>query len=109
MPLGGEFPYTCITYSTVSESMIRIAPTTIKGIQRFPPSVLGKATTFMHVTTVCLVLLANIVEVPTVAVTVCFYVSFGLVIVSGFNYIYRVSRFVDEARQEREQELDERE
>ncbi len=71
----------------------------VEGIQRFPPSVLGKATTFMHVITVCLVLLANIFEVLPVALTVCFYASFGLVIVSGFNYLYRASKSIEAARE----------
>ena len=36
--------------------------------------------------------------VPSWAPTLCFYVSFGLVILSGFNYIYRASRSIDVAR-----------
>jgi hypothetical protein len=73
----------------------------VEGVHRFPPSVLGKATTFMHVVTVCVVLLANLVPVPELATTACFYTSFTLVILSGFNYIYRASRFIEAARQER--------
>lgn len=73
----------------------------VEGVHRFPPSVLGKATTFMHVVTVCVVLLANLVPVPELATTACFYTSFALVILSGFNYSYRASRFIDAARQER--------
>jgi len=70
----------------------------VEGIQRFPPSVLGKATTLMHVVTVCLVLLANIVPVSSLILSICFYVSFGLVILSGFNYLYRASKSIDAAR-----------
>jgi cardiolipin synthase len=73
----------------------------VEGVHRFPPSVLGKATTFMHVVTVCVVLLANLVSVPEHAMAVCFYTSFALVILSGFNYLYRASRFIEAARQER--------
>jgi len=73
----------------------------VEGVHRFPPSVLGKATTFMHVVTVCVVLLANLVDVPELTTTVCFYASFTLVILSGFNYLYRASRFIEAARQER--------
>jgi cardiolipin synthase len=73
----------------------------VEGVHRFPPSVLGKATTFMHVVTVCVVLLANLVSVPEHAMTACFYTSFSLVILSGFNYLYRASRFIEAARQER--------
>jgi cardiolipin synthase len=73
----------------------------VEDIQRFPPSVLGKATTFAHVLTVCVVLLANLTEVPGWIPTICFYTSFGLVILSGFHYIYRSSRFIEAAREEK--------
>ena len=73
----------------------------VEGVKSFPPSILGKATTFMHVVTVCVVLLANLVTVQGLVLTVCFYVSFALVILSGFNYLYRASRFIEAARQER--------
>ena len=75
----------------------------VEGLREFPPSTLGKATTFSQVLTVAVVLLANVVEMPWWIPEACFYISFGLVIVSAFNYIYRVSRFVEEARQEREE------
>jgi len=73
----------------------------VEGVKSFPPSILGKATTFMHVVTVCVVLLANLVTVQGLVLTVCFYVSFALVILSGFNYLYRACRFIEAARQER--------
>ena len=78
----------------------------VEGIHRFPPSVLGKATTFMHVLTVCVVLLANLWPVPELALRACFYTSFTLVILSGFNYLYRASRFIEAARQERNGDSD---
>jgi len=58
----------------------------------------------MHVVTVCLVLLANITPLPPLLLSACFYISFGLVIVSGFNYIYRVSRSIEAARLERDED-----
>lgn len=79
----------------------------VEDVHRFPPSVLGKATTFMHVLTVCVVLLANLVPVPELITQACFYASFTLVILSGFNYIYRASRFIEAARQERNGSTDE--
>jgi len=81
----------------------------VEGIREFPPSRLGKATTFALVLTVAVVLLANVTSVPGLIPEACFYLSFGLVIVSAFSYIYRVSRFVDEARLAREQEATEEE
>jgi phosphatidylglycerophosphate synthase len=74
----------------------------VEQIRRFPPSVLGKITTFMHVSTVCLVLLGNITPLPPLLLSGCFYTSFGFVIISGFDYIYRVSRSIEAARLERE-------
>lgn len=76
----------------------------VEGIREFPPSVLGKATTFAQVVTIAVVLLANVIKIPWLIPQTCFYLSFLLVIVSAFNYSYRVSRFVDEARQAREDE-----
>jgi cardiolipin synthase len=74
----------------------------VEQMRRFPPSVLGKITTFMHVSTVCLVLLGNITPLPPLLLNGCFYTSFGFVIISGFDYIYRVSRSIEAARLERE-------
>ena len=82
---------------------------TVEGLREFPPSPLGKATTFAQVLTIAVVLLANVTPVPWWIPEVCFYGSFALVIASGFNYIYRVSRFVDEARLAREQASDDEE
>jgi len=70
----------------------------VEGISRFPPSILGKLTTFMHVATVSVVLLANLFPLPGWIPQTCFYVSFVLVILSGFNYIYRSSRFIEAMR-----------
>ena len=76
----------------------------VEGLREFPPSPLGKATTFSQAVTIAVVLLANVTPIPWWIPEVCFYGSFGLVIASAFNYIYRVSRFVDEGRLAREQE-----
>jgi len=77
---------------------------TVEGLREFPPSPLGKAATFAQVLTIAVVLLANVTPVPWWIPEICFYGSFALVIISAFNYIYRVSRFVDEARLAREEE-----
>jgi cardiolipin synthase len=72
-----------------------------EGIKSFPPTWAGKLTTVMHVVTVSLVLLANVVAVPEVALRACFYVAFVMVIVSGFTYIYRSSLAIEAQRQAR--------
>ena len=76
----------------------------VEGIREFPPSKLGRATTLSQVLTVTIVLLANVTAVPGWIPTFFFYASFILVILSAFNYSYRVSRFVDEARALKEEE-----
>lgn len=72
-----------------------------EGIKNFPPTMAGKLTMLMQVVTVSLVLLANVVMVPSIILQVCFYLAFVLVIVSGFSYIYRSSRAIEEERQAR--------
>ena len=81
----------------------------VEGLREFPPSLMGKMTTTAQVVTIAVVLLANVTPVPSWIPRACFYGSFVLVIVSGFNYIYRVSRSVEQARLAREQESAERE
>jgi cardiolipin synthase len=74
----------------------------VEGLREFPPSKIGKVTTVSQVVTVGVVLLANVWETPSWIPQLCFYTAFGLVILSAFNYSYRVSRYVEEARQARE-------
>jgi len=78
-----------------------------EGIKSFPPTWAGKLTTVMQVTTVSLVLLANVVEISMPVLQVCFYLSFILVIVSSFSYIYRSSRAIEVERQARLEEGEE--
>jgi len=70
-----------------------------EGIKSFPPTVAGKLTMVMQVLTVSLVLLANVLTISLPLLQACFYVSFVLVIVSSFSYIYRSSRAIEEERQ----------
>ena len=79
----------------------------VEDIRAFPPSFLGKVTTCAHVLTVGVVLLANIFAVPPILPRTCFYLSFVLVILSGFGYIYRTSHFIETARLERNDRRDE--
>jgi len=72
-----------------------------EGVKSFPPTWAGKLTTVMHVVTVSLVLLANVTPVSRAVLQGCFYLSFALVIVSGFSYIYRSSRAIEDERQAR--------
>ena len=70
-----------------------------EGIKSFPPTWAGKLTTAMQVATVSLVLVANVVIVPNMILRGCFYLSFVMVIVSSFSYIYRSSEAIEAKRQ----------
>jgi cardiolipin synthase (CMP-forming) len=70
------------------------------GIRRFPPSKWGKATTFLHVATVTIVIVANIWPIPGWLPRTLFYLSFVAVLVSGFHYIYRAAREVEALSEE---------
>jgi cardiolipin synthase len=74
----------------------------VEDIRSFQPSRTGKAATMMHVATVSVVLVANVITLPRWVPEGCFYVSFALVILSGFGYIYRTSRVIEERRAARE-------
>lgn len=60
-------------------------------INLFPPSVWGKLTTFMHIVTIGLVLLANATPVREEVLVVCFYAALALTIISGLDYIRRAA------------------
>lgn len=67
------------------------------GLRHFTPTLWGKLTTFFHVATVTIVLTANIWQIPEWLPRLLFYASFILILVSGFHYIYRAARMLEEA------------
>lgn len=60
-------------------------------IRRFPPSALGKATTFLEVSTVVAILLANVHQMPVVVAKVCFQLVAVFTVASGLHYSWRAS------------------
>jgi cardiolipin synthase len=62
------------------------------GVHDFPPSLLGKATTFFHIVTVTLVLVANVTHVWEPALLACFYVALTFTVISGVDYIRRAAK-----------------
>jgi len=60
-------------------------------IVEFPPSAWGKLTTFFHILTVGLVLLANIVPVSEGVLVVTFYAALALTVISGVHYVRRAA------------------
>lgn len=73
------------------------------GVEEFPPSAWGKTTTFMHVVTLTLVLIANVTRVAEHVLLTCFYVALALTIISGVDYIRRVAKTLEaihDARQD---------
>lgn len=64
-------------------------------IREFPPSLWGKITTFLHILTVGMVLLANLTGVPNVLLLLCFYSAVGFTVLSGVDYIRRAAAQVE--------------
>ena len=62
------------------------------GIRDFSPSVWGKATTFLHILTIGLVLVANLTTIPPTVLAATFYVTLFFTIVSGLDYVRLVAR-----------------
>ncbi|NWF99611.1 MAG: CDP-alcohol phosphatidyltransferase family protein [Thermoanaerobaculaceae bacterium] len=65
------------------------------GIRDFRPSLWGKATTFVHIATVALVLLANLVEIRYEILLTLFYGALGLTILSGLDYLRRAAKVME--------------
>jgi cardiolipin synthase len=62
------------------------------GVREFPPSLWGKVTTFFHVVTVALVLIANVTPLPEMVLLTCFYVALSFTVISGVDYIRRAAK-----------------
>lgn len=70
------------------------------GIREFPPSILGKLTTFSEICTIVAILLANVGALPVFVARYFFYVVSALAVGSGLHYVLRSSRGI--ARHEEE-------
>jgi len=64
-------------------------------VVEFPPSLWGKATTFIHVVTLALVLIANVTRVAEHVLLACFYLALTLTVISGVDYIRRVAKTLE--------------
>jgi len=60
-------------------------------IRSFPPSMWGKTTTVVHIVTIGLVLLANVVHLPEPLLLVMFWIALAFTLVSGADYVRRAS------------------
>jgi phosphatidylglycerophosphate synthase len=60
------------------------------GIRSFPPSVLGKLTTFLEISTVTAILLVNVKRLEPVVATVCMWLVAVFATISGLHYTWRV-------------------
>jgi cardiolipin synthase len=59
-------------------------------IRDFPPSVLGKATTFFEIATVVALLVINLGWLPPIVALVCFRLVLVFVVVSGLHYTWKM-------------------
>jgi cardiolipin synthase len=60
------------------------------GIRSFPPSILGKLTTFLEISTVTAILLVNVNRLDPVVATVCMWLVAVFATVSALHYTWRV-------------------
>jgi cardiolipin synthase len=60
------------------------------GIRDFPPSILGKLTTFLEISTVVAILLVNVGRMPVIVATTCMQLVAVFATVSALHYSWRI-------------------
>ena len=60
------------------------------GVKDFPPSILGKLTTFLEISTIVAILLANVSRMPAIVATTCMMLVAVFATVSGLHYTWRI-------------------
>ena len=60
------------------------------GIRDFPPSILGKLTTFLEISTVVAILLVNVSRMPIIVATTCMQLVAVFATVSALHYSWRI-------------------
>lgn len=65
------------------------------GIREFPPSVWGKWTTFLHIVTVALVLVANVTRTVEPVLLPIFYIALAFTVISGLDYVRRAAAVLE--------------
>ena len=66
------------------------------GRRTFRPTMLGKIATVVYIVTVSMAMLYNYLGYHSPFVTFCIYVSLAITLVSGFHYVWHVSRLLSE-------------
>lgn len=61
------------------------------GVKKFPPSALGKATTFTEAAAIVAILLANVGLLPTLVGIVCLHLTGTGIVLSGLHYAWRTA------------------
>ena len=69
----------------------------VHDIRKFPPSIWGKANTIFQVTTILLVLWANLHEYAAPALPYAYGGTLCFTVLSGFHYIYRTAQWLNSA------------
>ena len=64
------------------------------GRRTFEPSIFGKLATVVYIVTVSAAMLFNYLGYPSPLVSFCIYVSLGITLLSGFHYVWLVSRLL---------------
>ena len=56
---------------------------------KFTPSLISKINTILQIICIALIMFAQIITIPAVAIKLCFAIVFFTTIASGFHYIYK--------------------
>jgi len=90
-----------LTILVISRDVIMISSVLIivitTGHRRFPPSLYGKATTFLQILTVVVVLYLNYRNLRHPALQWLFIATAAVTVYSGLDYVYRGKRLVSES------------
>jgi cardiolipin synthase len=70
------------------------------GMREFLPSLWGKLTTVVHISTIVLVLIANLWSVPETCLLATYYVALALTIISGVDYVRRAASQLERLHRE---------
>lgn len=70
------------------------------GIREFPPSILGKLTTFSEICTIVAILMTNVGALPAFVAHGFFYAVSALTVGSGLHYVLRSSRGIARHKEE---------
>ncbi len=89
--LNVKFPFWFVVIVISRDTFILLGSVIIyliKGKLKVEPSIFGKATTFFQIVSVVIVLMANIVHIPTTMLNTIIYLTVIFTVISAITYLY---------------------